>query len=247
MPDYYQDHNNVLGSKPRARASAARRANPLVAALILLGCAAIVTALALYGPARGTRGPGPTAYILTECSDGQSFSGTGWFCDPSGRLVTSRRTAFPRGLESPPTRYRIFIGGGSQECSATVADQGSGDDFSAQWAILQISGGPATVAAVALSTTTPQAGQPIGIDGYDTSTAQVALQRLQDTVREVIPGTGFGYGALPDGMDGAPVIDLATGAVLGINLAGQNPGGTAGSGWALPVSAIPALQPAAGN
>ena len=246
MPDYYQDHNNVLGAKPRGRAPSGPKPNPVLAGLIVLICVGLVGALAKYGPASGgSSGPGPLAYVLTEFADGQSEAGSGFFFSPNGKLATSKTVAFPQGAAKPPTRYRVFAYGHGNpvEFSATVIDQGSSDDLAGDWAILQVTGAVASL-PISGSVAGVAAGAKINIDGFDTSTANVTPQAVADTVREVAGADRVSYSALPKGMDGGPVTD-ASGAVVGINLYGQNPGGAAGSGWALAVTAVPALQAAA--
>ncbi len=266
MPDYYQDHNNILGTKPRGKAPVTRRANPLVAALLVLACCAAMGALWHYQPGVGltpAKLRGAVAYILAEFDDGQSLAGSGWLCGADGRLVTSRRVAFPQGLDKPPARYRVFLNSGrpnQKEYTASVVEYGKGSDSQGtpadrllhDWALLKLNaeGGTMQYLTISANPQIVENTRPITICGYDPASQSVELNTVDDTVRNAVRESQgllrFSYAAQPEGMDGGPVIDRGTGAVIGMNVFGAKIDSDATTGWALPVYMIEPLNQAAG-
>ncbi len=263
MPDYYTQRNSVLGPRPIPHAAPRAVPSTLMAGVIVVLCLAAVAAM-LYRSRPPVPGAAPlnatVAYLVVEFDDGATTTASGFVASSDGRVVTSRRAAFPRGPGEPPARYRVFLNSGlpsQREYLATVVARGDeatepAGKLKQDWAVLKL---VHDGAALNYLTAEPDpaallGGAAIKVCGYDPSAGSFALVALDEIIANKVEDGGavarFSYrGTIPPGLDGGPVIDAASGRVLALNLSGVEAEPGVVAACALPIGQVSGLSAAA--
>jgi trypsin-like peptidase/NACHT domain-containing protein/HEAT repeat protein len=177
----------------------------------------------------------PPRHCVVRLGGLSGFRGTGFLVAPRTVLTCAHVAADGPDVVLPDgTRVAV------EATRLVPADRGTGDYYAfPDLAILTLAG-PADRPWLPLDTNDPAAGARVEVLGFSTSTPGPGV--LPDSLLVTVAGESGGYvrvvgDQVVPGFSGSPVLDPATGLVVGMVKATRDPDGALG-GWLVPVTAL---------